>query len=469
MDDPELSIDEKILLRSQDIFINSIPFEAILTNKRIILTDRTTILLPRREIPLNTLRNTEAAVDAIGDQILRLTIQTGAGRTLQVIFTFPCDIPETRANERDAWLRSLQENTSSSGPGLDSHSVIPAFEPVLEKPGYSIQYRVEGMRLPMLKDVTGAITTTVRKEVTWTTSTEWITESSPGSPSRATPRVYDALPSGSGTFSSPEKGWNNLIFGVIFLVFIIISSMLMSITATLYAQNSPQSISPQGISTTTQISSSAPLAVPVNPNPPNPGILASLIPSNVPPGNSAKALPSAPLVVQDPGRPSETISPYVKVEPKTSPEIERHSFLQQPIIEKYGEGYVSIYSLTDQNISQVLPYVSFSLHNPPLVIDYNVTPLSQLRLKHVEYKMVDTYYDEDIEINRPYEDSWFKIIVRNKDTGEVITEDGFGRTYSFQTPKQLVIREYGNYSFEFTGNYGVLDLNMKVKKVGNFP
>ena len=105
----------------------------------------------------------------------------------------------------------------------------------------------------------------------------------------------------------------------------------------------------------------------------------------------------------------------------------------------------------------------------PLVIDYNVTPLSQQRLKHVEYKMVDTYYDEDIEINRPYEDSWFTIIVRNKDTGEVITEDGFGRTYSFQTPKQLVIREYGNYSFEFTGNYGVLDLTMKVKKEGNFP
>ena len=54
MDDPNLFSDEQILLRSQGIFINSIPFEGILTNKRIILTDGTTILLPRREIPLDS-------------------------------------------------------------------------------------------------------------------------------------------------------------------------------------------------------------------------------------------------------------------------------------------------------------------------------------------------------------------------------------------------------------------------------
>ena len=80
MDDPELFADEHILLRSQDIFINSIPFEGILTNKRIILTDRTTILLPRREIPLLSLGNTEAAEDAIGDPILRLILQAGPAR-----------------------------------------------------------------------------------------------------------------------------------------------------------------------------------------------------------------------------------------------------------------------------------------------------------------------------------------------------------------------------------------------------
>jgi hypothetical protein len=245
----------------------------------------------------------------------------------------------------------------------------------------------------------------------------------------------------------------------------------------LYAQESDP-----GISTATQISSLAPLAVPLNPNPsnmgivnnpnpPNVGRVNNPVPLNVPPGNSATALPDAPLVVTDAGRPpvSEIISPYVTIEPKASPDLVRREFLQPSIAQKYGEGYVTIYSLTDQNVSQVLPLVSFTLRNPPLVIDYNVTPQNLVDIKHVEYKMVDTYYEENLEINRPYEDSWFEIIVRNKDTGEVVSEDGIGRTYSFQTPKQLVIREYGNYSFEFTGGYGTLDLTMKVMEEGNFP
>jgi hypothetical protein len=204
---------------------------------------------------------------------------------------------------------------------------------------------------------------------------------------------------------------------------------------------------------------------------PKAGSMINQIPTNIPPGNSAAALPDAPLGVTDTRRPpvSEIISPYVTIEPKASPDLVRRDFLQPFIAQKYGEGYVPIYSLNNQNISQVLPLVSFTLRNPPLVIDYNVTPNNLIDIKHMEYKVVDTYYEENLEINRPYEDSWFMIIVRNKDTGEVVSEDGVGRTYSFQTPKQLVIRENGNYSFEFTGGYGALDLTMKVKQEGNFP
>jgi hypothetical protein len=204
---------------------------------------------------------------------------------------------------------------------------------------------------------------------------------------------------------------------------------------------------------------------------PNTGSIMNPIPTNVPPGNSAAALPDADLVVTNGGGSpvSEIISPYVTIEPKASLDMERRVFLQPSVTQKYGEGYVPIYSLTNQNVSQVLPLVSFTLHNPPLVIDYDVTPLNQVRIKHMEYKMLETYYEENLEINRPYEDSWFRLIVRNKDTGEVISEDGIGRNYSFQTPKQLVVREYGNYSVEFTGGYGVLNLTMKVKQEGNFP
>jgi len=228
---------------------------------------------------------------------------------------------------------------------------------------------------------------------------------------------------------------------------------------------------PQGSNTNTQISSSNPLMVSLNPDSLNVGSMINKTQMNVQPGNSAETLPDVNLVITDTnGSPvPEIISPYVTIVPKAFPDMEWHDFPQPSITQEYSEDYVTIYSLTNQNISQVLPLVSFTLYNPPLVIDYNVTPQNQVVIKHIEYKLVDTYYEENVEINRPYENFWFRIIVRNKDTGEVIAEDGIGRSYSFQTPKQLVIRESGNYSFEFTGDFGILDLTMKVKQEGNFP
>ena len=51
MDDPELQGDEQILIRTQGVHVKSISFEAILTNKRIILVDRLKNLLPPERDP----------------------------------------------------------------------------------------------------------------------------------------------------------------------------------------------------------------------------------------------------------------------------------------------------------------------------------------------------------------------------------------------------------------------------------
>ena len=53
MGDPELRSDEKVLARTPGVYVKSIPFEGILTNKRIILIDRAKNLLPPKEIPLD--------------------------------------------------------------------------------------------------------------------------------------------------------------------------------------------------------------------------------------------------------------------------------------------------------------------------------------------------------------------------------------------------------------------------------
>jgi hypothetical protein len=83
--------------------------------------------------------------------------------------------------------------------------------------------------------------------------------------------------------------------------------------------------------------------------------------------------------------------------------------------------------------------------------------------------MKSTYYTETINITRPYEDTWFNVVVRNKDTGEIVAEEGFGKLYSTEKQKRLIIHKGGNYQFEFDGQFGYLTLAMKVNKMGNIP
>jgi hypothetical protein len=255
----------------------------------------------------------------------------------------------------------------------------------------------------------------------------------------------------------------NLVFGIIFLILIINTSILVSIASSLYESDPGQGI------TTPESPPYPVLASSADPDPVSP--LISLIPTLVPLGNSGAALPDTDIVLSGSGSQSviKSISSYVTVEAKKSPEIETHTAIQPIIPQQYEEGYVTIYSLANQKVSQVLPIVSFSLLNAPLVIDYSITPTNATDVKYMEYKEISTVHEENLVITRPYEDTWFMVIVRNKDTGQLVTEDGFGRTYSYQSPRQLVLRENGNYSFEFTGDFAKLDLTMKVKQAGNFP
>jgi len=125
MGDPELHGDESIILRTPDVFVKSIPFEAILTNKRIILVDRKKELLPPKDILLATMRDVDAGENAIRDQILTLSIIMNSGETRQVVLTFSREAGGNRKRERDEWTKALKQHTTSSFQQA-IRNVIPA-------------------------------------------------------------------------------------------------------------------------------------------------------------------------------------------------------------------------------------------------------------------------------------------------------------------------------------------------------
>jgi hypothetical protein len=129
MDDPELQGDEKILIRTQGVHVKSISFEAILTNKRIILVDRLKNLLPPKEIPLGTIQSIEPGENAIRDLMITLGVVTKSGEVRQMVLTFSREGGGNRSKERDEWVRQIKA------------SFTPSFEQVIRKviPGIDFQ------------------------------------------------------------------------------------------------------------------------------------------------------------------------------------------------------------------------------------------------------------------------------------------------------------------------------------------
>ncbi|HET6580289.1 MAG TPA: zinc-ribbon domain-containing protein [Methanoregula sp.] len=142
MGDPELRSDETVILRTQGIFVKSIPFEGILTNKRIILLDKAKNLLPQKEIPLVTIKDIVVGENAIRDQIITLSVVARSGEIRQMILTFSRQTGGNRIRERDAWAKALKENISSSFEQV-IRKVIPGRGPAPRKPEHTVPPRIE--------------------------------------------------------------------------------------------------------------------------------------------------------------------------------------------------------------------------------------------------------------------------------------------------------------------------------------
>jgi hypothetical protein len=202
MGDPELRSDENILLRTQGIFVKSIPFEGILTNKRIILIDRATNILPQKEIPLVTLKDFQAGENAIRDQIITLSVLAKTGETRQMILTFSRQTGGNRIKERDNWLRVLKENTSSSFEQV-IRKVIPGVGQSPKKTTRVAPPRIEVISSPVSHNVPAAEKTAAKKEGEDIAPIKKIIKTSPvPSSSSSAAKEFDASPPGFGTYCS---------------------------------------------------------------------------------------------------------------------------------------------------------------------------------------------------------------------------------------------------------------------------
>lgn len=160
---------------------------------------------------------------------------------------------------------------------------------------------------------------------------------------------------------------------------------------------------------------------------------------------------------------------YVTIEANPFPSPPVLQDLTQDLPVPSTRDYITIFSMDNLEAVTKMPYVSFNLVNPPLVIEYDITPVNITDVKEIDYKIISTYYHEVLHINRYYEHSWFRVIARDRDTGTVVAENGFGEKNSQDTHGRIAVYKAGNYRFEFSGQLTHVTLTMKVKKEGNIP
>lgn len=130
--------------------------------------------------------------------------------------------------------------------------------------------------------------------------------------------------------------------------------------------------------------------------------------------------------------------------------------------------YVAIYSNALNFTSDSPSAVAFNVVNPPLVINYNVTPLYTVETKYI-YNHTATHPGtwENRTVTRPSEYAWFTITVYDKDTGQQLDQTGFGGQYDLDTHDTYTFRQAGNLLIQFDGQNANVQVNMFLNKEGN--
>ncbi|MDD3071740.1 MAG: hypothetical protein PHX88_11165 [Methanoculleus horonobensis] len=103
---------------------------------------------------------------------------------------------------------------------------------------------------------------------------------------------------------------------------------------------------------------------------------------------------------------------------------------------------------------------SFNLTAPPLIIEFDVEPKMITREKRTTS---DYGSKKDIVVKQEYpsEDSWFLVTVRERESGKIVAEDGFGKGFGTATDKRMYLGKYGDYLIELSGNEAKVHVTMR--------
>jgi hypothetical protein len=131
MGSPYLSTDESIILSTHDLIINTVPAEAILTNQRLMLVDKTHPRHLPQDIPFAAIETVTIGENTASDPIISLSIATPDGTRQPLGIIFPQGPRARRMTERDEWATRIRELSviAQHDTGVEAFELIPPWVP----------------------------------------------------------------------------------------------------------------------------------------------------------------------------------------------------------------------------------------------------------------------------------------------------------------------------------------------------
>lgn len=127
-----------------------------------------------------------------------------------------------------------------------------------------------------------------------------------------------------------------------------------------------------------------------------------------------------------------------------------------------NETYLVLYNATLPFMYNTVAY-AYNLTDPPLYIDFLVKPKIVTDKKAYTSR---TGSKEEGEVTTTYSSpsAWFEVTVRDRGSGAIILQDGYGKTYGNSVSKEVLVRKGGDLQFDFRGNEANVTIMLKVKQ-----
>jgi len=158
------------------------------------------------------------------------------------------------------------------------------------------------------------------------------------------------------------------------------------------------------------------------------------------------------------------VTPYVTIIDETTPTSGYSTFAAPtPLPEDRS---CRIYTTTQTFLYNGTAF-TFDLKNPPMYINYSVIPTNVTEAKAYTSRYLSKA--EGVVTYSTYDPQcYLEITVRNKDTGEIYLQDGFGKDYSTYLDRNLKVLNAGDMLIEIKGNKISGTINVWAKPYGNF-